>query len=178
MNISLLLMTLFVMNTEICWGNRRRKKQFINCFRCFFLFFFFLNKKLCFIFYFYTPISLFFVIETRLQYHILVYAQSALLIRRNGVKLNNNTYLWYVRTRCAQISWRHRLILTVKHICLEIKIICIVNDEGDNEGIWLVAIRRESTSIFFNDKKEKKSDYCILWPVDTSDRFRFDNILR
>lgn len=85
-----------------------------------------------------------------------MYAQSALLIRRNGVKLNNNTYLWYVRTRCAQISWRHRLILTVKHICLEIKIICIVNDEGDNEGIWLVAIRRESTSIFFNDKKEKK----------------------
>ena len=40
----------------------------------------------------------------------------------------------HVRTRCAQISWRHRLILTVKHICLEIKIICIVNDEGDNEG--------------------------------------------
>lgn len=101
-------------------------------------------------------------LDTITQYHILVYAQSALLIRRNGVKLNNNTYLWYVRTRCAQISWRHRLILTVKHICLEIKIICIVNDEGDNEGIWLVAIRRESTSIFFNDKKEKKSDYCIL----------------
>lgn len=94
--------------------------------------------------------------DTITQYHILVYAQSALLIRRNGVKLNNNTYLWYVRIRCAQISWRHRLILTVKHICLEIKIICIVNDEGDNEGIWLVAIRRESTSIFFNDKKEKK----------------------
>lgn len=157
MNISLLLMTLFVMNTEICWGNRRRKKQFINCFRCFFLFSFFLNKKLCFIFYFYyTNIFVLRYRDTITQYHILVYAQSALLIRRNGVKLNNNTYLWYVRTRCAQISWRHRLILTVKHICLEIKIICIVNDEGDNEGIWLVAIRRESTSIFFNDKKEKK----------------------
>lgn len=69
------------------------------------------------------------LLEIRFQYYILVYAQSASPIRRNGVKLSSNI-LRYVRTRCAQISWRHRLILTVKHICLEIRIICIINDEG------------------------------------------------
>ena len=77
----------------------------------------------------------------------------------------------HVRTRCAQISWRHRLILTVKHICLEIKIICIVNDEGDNENPlrYSLTIKKKKKEeeekviiVFYDQLNSRKTDLDLI----------------